>query len=84
MCAVMHDFFVAADSITYDHLIKLTEIVVTLDANGMVHGDLRIPNILMIRDYGVRLIDFDWSGKKGAAKFPPNANHHAFGPFAAP
>jgi hypothetical protein len=40
MCAVMDDFFVAADSITYCHLIKLTEIVGTLDKNGLVHGNL--------------------------------------------
>jgi hypothetical protein len=43
MCAVMDDFFVAADSITYCHLIKLTEIVGTLDT--CAHQPYRLADI---------------------------------------
>ena len=81
VCAVLDDYFEATRSIAYDHLIKLTEIVSVLDSKGMVHGDLRIPNILMLKNGDVRLIDFEWSAKKGVAKFPSNANSNAFGPL---
>ncbi|KAJ7207953.1 hypothetical protein GGX14DRAFT_634565 [Mycena pura] len=44
---------------------------------GWVHGDIRDPNILVDRNGNPFLIDFDWCGKKGSAKYPCflNASH---------
>jgi hypothetical protein len=36
----------------------------------------------MIRNGGIRLLDIDWSGKKGTITFPSKANPRAFRPFA--
>jgi len=34
-----------------------------------VHGDIREPNILVTAG-GLKLIDFDWCGKAGGARYP--------------
>ncbi|KAH9939746.1 uncharacterized protein BXZ73DRAFT_75919 [Epithele typhae] len=47
-----------------------------LQGSGMVHGDLRPPNILLLRGWGqgvegrVRIIDFDWAGREGEVRYP--------------
>ena len=38
---------------------------------GFVHGDLRLPNILVGPECSVKLVDFDWAGKIGEAIYPP-------------
>ncbi|KAH9887338.1 hypothetical protein C8Q73DRAFT_713661 [Cubamyces lactineus] len=48
---------------------SLQNAVKTLHANGFVFGDLRNPNVLEVED-GVMLIDFDWCGKEGTARYP--------------
>lgn len=50
-----------------------------LHANDIVFGDLRRPNVMAIQDEkgnvtGGMLIDFDWCGKDGEAKYPPDIN----------
>lgn len=40
-----------------------------LHAAGLVFGDLRGPNVLLVEDR-VMLIDFNWAGKEGEAKYP--------------
>jgi hypothetical protein len=42
-----------------------------LHSAGFVHGDIRPPNIL-IADEGnrVMILDFDWAGKRGEARYP--------------
>ncbi|KAH9925373.1 uncharacterized protein BXZ73DRAFT_50009 [Epithele typhae] len=40
-----------------------------LHAQGLVFGDLRDANVLTVGD-GVRLIDFDWCGVVGEARYP--------------
>ena len=45
----------------------------TLHSNGFVHGDLRAPNILLLKDNTVRILDFDWTGA-GVAKYPDDLN----------
>jgi serine/threonine protein kinase len=42
-----------------------------LHSQGLVFGDLRLPNILIIKDDNVKLIDFNWAGEDGQAKYPP-------------
>ena len=43
--------------------------VATLHRAGLVFGDLRSPNVLCVGDRVV-LIDFDWCGKEGEARYP--------------
>ena len=41
-----------------------------LHDNDYVHGDFRPCNILVLNDESIRIVDFDWSGKVGDAKYP--------------
>ncbi|KAK0490450.1 hypothetical protein IW261DRAFT_13590 [Armillaria novae-zelandiae] len=46
-----------------------------LHAEGLVFGDLRRRNIMIIpEDNTVRLIDFDWAGKENEARYPIHLN----------
>ena len=45
----------------------------TLHDEGYVHGDFRGPNLLIVTD-GLKLIDFDWCGRGGAARYPADIN----------
>lgn len=49
-----------------------------LHSINLVFGDLRPPNILVQRKAGgelrVALVDYDWCGLQGTARFPPNLN----------
>jgi serine/threonine protein kinase len=42
-----------------------------LHSRELVFGDLRLPNILITKDGNVKLIDFNWAGEDGQAKYPP-------------
>lgn len=54
---------------------NLKKIVEKLHQEEMVHGDIRAENVLVNADgTDVRLIDFDWAGKIGVARYPPNLN----------
>jgi serine/threonine protein kinase len=65
---------------------KLKEVVESLHKDGMVHGDLRVTNLLVgnhlfpnnsaavIGDGDFKLVDFDWAGKVGRASYPPTVN----------
>ena len=44
-----------------------------LHSNQLVFGDLRRPNILVGNDTAM-LVDFDWCGKSGEARYPPEIN----------
>ena len=44
-----------------------------LHAQGLVFGDLRLPNVLISKN-GPMLVDFDWSGKEGTAVYPASIN----------
>ena len=48
---------------------RLREAVQLLHSKGFVFGDLRGPNIL-IEENGLKLVDFDWCGKCGEARYP--------------
>jgi hypothetical protein len=50
-----------------------------LHSHNIVFGDLRHPNVMVVRDSdgkvtGGMLIDFDWCGIDGQAKYPPDIN----------
>lgn len=48
---------------------RLKEAASLLESANMVHGDLRKPNIL-VEGEKIRIIDFDWAGTAGEAKYP--------------
>ena len=41
-----------------------------LHNHGLVFGDLRPPNVMITKDGKVKLIDFNWAGEEGQAKYP--------------
>ncbi|KAI0276001.1 hypothetical protein BC826DRAFT_928480 [Russula brevipes] len=48
-----------------------------LKMNNFVHGDLRAVNVIIVKDQGrdhARLIDFDWAGESGRARYPLTIN----------
>ncbi|KAJ6618795.1 hypothetical protein B0H10DRAFT_2164039 [Mycena sp. CBHHK59/15] len=49
---------------------QVTSILSILHVGGFVYGDLRPPNIMVTKEKKVKLIDFDWAGKAGDAKYP--------------
>ena len=51
------------------HIASLRSAITTLHEHGLVFGDLRKPNVLLVGD-GVVLVDFDWCGKEGEARYP--------------
>ena len=59
---------------------KVQSIVQTLHEGGFVHGDIRDTNILVncaslvSRDVKVQIIDFDWAGRLGEAKYSLEIN----------
>ena len=50
---------------------QLENLVTSFHDKGLVHGDLRPPNIVC-NHQGVMIIDFDWGGKLGEASYPNN------------
>jgi serine/threonine protein kinase len=42
-----------------------------LHSHGLVFGDLRPPNVMITKGGEVKLIDFNWAGEEGQAKYPP-------------
>ncbi|KAJ7096756.1 hypothetical protein B0H15DRAFT_56971 [Mycena belliarum] len=63
-----------------DFARQLTEIVDVLHGGGYVFGDLRWPNIMVaedgINEPKVKLIDFDWAGEVGEARYPINISQN--------
>jgi serine/threonine protein kinase len=59
---------------------KVRSVVQTLHQGGFVHGDIRDTNILIdieslaSEDVAIHLIDFDWAGRLGEAKYPIEVN----------
>ena len=82
MCAIMDRYVGESRDATYDHLIDLVEQVDLLYRHGWVHGDLRIPNIRFLPSGRVSLIDFEWAGKVGEARFPDIINASVFHQYA--
>ena len=51
----------------------LQKVLQLLDTHRYVHGDLRPQNILLVND-SVSVLDFDWAGKEGIARYPHELN----------
>ena len=41
-----------------------------LHSNGLVFGNLCPPNVMINKNSKVKLIDFNWPGEEGQAKYP--------------
>ena len=52
---------------------RVKDAIDILYSNQLVFGDLRRPNILVGNDTAM-LVDFDWCGKSGEARYPPEIN----------
>jgi serine/threonine protein kinase len=50
--------------------IELRRAVHLLHDHGLVFGDLRPPNVMITKAHRVKLIDFNWAGEKGQARYP--------------
>ena len=55
----------------------LLQVLACLDSKNFVHGDLRPPNILANNTI-VQVIDFDWAGVQGTARYPATLNMSDF------
>jgi hypothetical protein len=55
---------------------EIKEKLVALHQAGYVHGDVRDTNMMVRKDgqSGFMLIDFDWAGRIGEARYPINVN----------
>ncbi|PIL35883.1 hypothetical protein GSI_01543 [Ganoderma sinense ZZ0214-1] len=54
---------------------RTEEALKILHAGGFVHGDIRSPNLLMHPATGcVYIVDFDWAGKQGVARYSTDLN----------
>ncbi|KAH7908691.1 hypothetical protein BJ138DRAFT_1157089 [Hygrophoropsis aurantiaca] len=49
---------------------RVNAIVDYAHAEGFVLGDIRPPNILVGDNDDIRMVDFDWAGKDGEARYP--------------
>lgn len=45
-----------------------------LHQNPLVFGDLRRPNVVIMKDGKAKLVDFDWCGEDGKGRYPPTLN----------
>ncbi|KAF8123117.1 hypothetical protein EV363DRAFT_1548941 [Boletus edulis] len=61
-------------AVAMEYITTLQGIVGNMHENEFVHGDLRPPNIMVVKDE-VMLLDFDWGGKVGEAQYPPVRLH---------
>jgi serine/threonine protein kinase len=55
---------------------RLDQVLVQMHQQGLVHGDLRDANVMVTNDPtpAVMLVDFDWAGRIGEARYPINVN----------
>jgi len=57
----------------------MRRVIDVLHGGGFVHGDIRDVNTMVRRTWRtgeekVLLVDFDWAGEQGTARYPPNVN----------
>jgi hypothetical protein len=78
ICAVIEDFVASAEVVTTEHLISLTDVVDVMHSQDLVHGDLRVQNIVFQDAGAVTLVDFEWAGSVGNARFPDNVCQDSF------
>ncbi|KAJ7429500.1 hypothetical protein B0H11DRAFT_1613085, partial [Mycena galericulata] len=60
-------------NITDKVITTLRDAIDKLHAEKLVFGDLRPPNII-VHNSSVHLVDFDWAGRVGEARYPSTIN----------
>ncbi|KAI9060335.1 hypothetical protein FKP32DRAFT_1578155 [Trametes sanguinea] len=63
-----------------DH-VALREAIGLLHERNLVFGDLREPNVLLIKGGGLMLVDFDWCGEEGTVTYPGDMNEEGSIPW---
>jgi serine/threonine protein kinase len=55
---------------------RLNDVLGQMHQQGFVHGDIRNVNVMITNDpiLAVMLVDFDWAGRIGEARYPMNVN----------
>ena len=61
------------------HACALLKELRSLHSEGVVHGDVRLSNVVFRANDSVSFIDFDFSGKAGEAKYPARWLHDGLG-----
>ncbi|OSD01997.1 hypothetical protein PYCCODRAFT_1350067, partial [Trametes coccinea BRFM310] len=59
---------------TEENHATLREAITLLHVHNLVFGDLRELNELLVKGSGLMLVDFDWCGQEGMAKYPGDMN----------
>lgn len=54
--------------------MEVREAVDLLHASNYAFGDLRYQNVMVRHDGKIKLVDFDWAGVHGQAKYPAHMN----------
>ncbi|PCH44003.1 hypothetical protein WOLCODRAFT_154047 [Wolfiporia cocos MD-104 SS10] len=71
-------FEAKSESLSPDVLTDIERAVNLLHTNDLVFGDLRQPNVMVVKredgKHGAMLIDFDWCGEHGEARYPVRLN----------
>ncbi|PCH35651.1 hypothetical protein WOLCODRAFT_166391 [Wolfiporia cocos MD-104 SS10] len=71
-------FEAKSESLSPDILTDIERAVNLLHTNHLVFGDLRQPNVMVVKRedgrHGAMLIDFDWCGEHGEARYPIQLN----------
>ena len=49
---------------------KVEHAIKVLHLRNLVFGDLRSPNVMITKTNEVKLIDFNWAGEEGQARYP--------------
>ncbi|THH31271.1 hypothetical protein EUX98_g2918 [Antrodiella citrinella] len=66
----IHEKRFKGDLYPVDVKASIRKAITTLHAEGLVHGDLRPPNVIVSEDHKALLSDFDWVGKEDVATYP--------------
>ena len=69
-------------SVPQAHLMRFQQLVHEMHDEGLFHGDIRHPNVLVRKDIntnpdlcgGLLLVDFDWGGKESETRYPGDLN----------
>jgi Protein kinase domain len=61
------------DALSERQFNQVVQAIQCLHSNDLVFGDLRPPNVLIVEE-NVMIIDFDWCGEAGVARYPATLN----------
>ncbi|KAF7304241.1 UBX domain-containing protein [Mycena chlorophos] len=73
---VVMEYIEPAEDITKKHIDQLEAVAQRLAMLGLVHGDIRIPNVVFTKDEQVKIIDWNWGrvSSEPAGFYPDDLN----------